>query len=125
MPRINTKTNITLSEEQKNVITQEMAEVVNLIPRESGAFLMADYEDNSSIRFGNDVKEPCACVEINILDSVYKTTDPEIFETVLGKLSAIISRNCNIPENRIFVLFRNSSMWAFEGLNIEKTILKS
>ena len=40
---------------------------------------MADYEADSNIMLGNP-KEPCACVEIMILEPIYLTTDKEILE---------------------------------------------
>lgn len=124
MPRINVKANIPISEEQMNQMVSEMSKVIDLIPRESGKYLMTDFEADSTIRYGNDPKEPCACVEIMILAPIFDTTDKTILEDVLARLSNIVSTVCNMPENRIYVLYRNAPLWAFEGINIEKTLFK-
>ena len=123
MPRINVKTNVSLTDEQMKSMTDEMSKVIDLIPRESGAYLMADYEADSNIMLGNP-KEPCACVEIMILEPIYLTTDKEILENVLKELTTITNKICNIPDNRIYVIFRNAPLWSVEGINIEKTLFK-
>lgn len=124
MPRITIKTNMTMPETMKASITSQMQTAICMIPREQGAFLMIDYEDNHAIYFGEDMKQPCASVEVNVLQSVYDEVDQGTKEAFLAKASAIICNTCGIPDNRIFVFFRNSQMWAAEGINIERTLLK-
>ena len=124
MPRINMKTNIALSDGQVKQMMSEMSQVIDLIPRESGTYLMADFEEKCRLVLGDNPLEPCASVEIMILEPIFKTTDKTILENVLSQLSAITSRVCAIPENRIYVLYRNSPLWAVEGINIEKTLFK-
>ncbi len=124
MPRINLKTNIPLSDGQVRQMMEEMSRVIDLIPRESGTYLMADFEEKSRIILGDDPQQPCASVEIMILGPVFETTDKGILEEVLARLSAIVNRICRIPENRIYALYRNAPLWAVEGINIEKTLFK-
>ncbi len=118
------KTNTALSDGQVKQLMSEMSKVIDLIPRESGAYLMADFEDNCRLILGDNPEEPCACVEIMVLEPIFKTTDKAILEEALAQLSTLVNRVCSIPENRIYVLYRNSPLWAVEGINIEKTLFK-
>lgn len=124
MPRIHVKTNVYLNKEKKLTMMKEMKQVIDFIPWEKGDFLMADFEDECEMMFGDDFSQPCAAVEISLIQAVYQNVSPKIHEKVLACLTEIVSRNGKIPADRIFVLYKNSPLWALGGDNVEKTIVK-
>ncbi len=124
MPRVIVKTNTPISYYQVKNISPEIGKVIELIPGEKAEFVMTEYEGEGTIHFGEDLKAPCASVEICILGKIYDKTDPICLEQVLDGITKIINRHLNIPDSRIYAMFMPYPMWALEGKNIEKTFLK-
>lgn len=54
MPRITAKTNVFLNREKKYRMTLEFKEAIELIPCEKGSFVMADFEDEAFMLFGDE-----------------------------------------------------------------------
>ena len=124
MPKINVQTNISVSYYQQQKITADLKQVIELIPREKGAYLMMDYEGSKALHFGEDPRKPCACVQICLLKKVFDRTDETCLEAVLAAVSLVIAKHLGIPEDRIYVFYLTSEMWAYEGRSIAKTFLK-
>lgn len=124
MPRITTTTNVYMNKERKYRMLVDMRKAIELIPCEKGEFLMADFQDESFILFGENPAEPCVSIELNILDKVFNMTDKETLEAVLAELTNIASEYCCVPKDRIFAFYRNASMWAAGGINIDGNLLK-
>lgn len=123
MPRINVRTNSYLPKQKQIAMVLEMKKVIDTIPWEDGKHLMADFADGCSMMFGDNPSLPCATVEINILEKVYLRVDESILEEALMQLTKIVNKHSKIPFDRIFAFFNPLPMWAWEGLNIEKTII--
>lgn len=124
MPRITTTTNIYLNRERKYRMFIEMKKAVEIIPFEKGDFLMADFQDESFMLFGENPSEPCVSVELNLLDKAYDKAGPEMVEKVLLRLEEIVAEHCSIPPERIFTYVRNSAVWTYNGVNIDGNLLK-
>ncbi len=124
MPRIRLRTNAYLTKEKKLSMTSELKKVVDTIPWEDGNHLLSDFEGECDMLFGDSPTPPCATVEFNILEKVYLKVDPEILEKALYMVTSIVSNYCKVPADRIFAYFNPIPMWAWEGINIEKTIIK-
>ncbi len=124
MPRVIVKTNTPISFYQIKNMNPEIGKVIAEIPGEKAEYVMAEYEGERAIHFGEDLKAPCASVEICILGKIYEKTQTACLEQVLDGVTQVISRNLNIPVNRIYAMFMPYPMWALEGNNIEKTFLR-
>lgn len=124
MPRITTTTNIYLNRERKYRMFVEMKKAVEIIPFEKGDFLMADFQDESFMLFGENPSEPSASVELNLLDKAYDKAGPELTEKVLLRLEEIVAEHCSISPDRIFTYIRNSNIWTYNGVNIDGNLLK-
>lgn len=67
MPRITVKTNVFLNREKKYRMTLEFKESIELIPCEKGSFVMADFEDEAFMLFGDEAaSDPCAAIEVQL-----------------------------------------------------------
>ena len=124
MPRITTTTNVYLNKERKYRMFVEMQKAIERIPCEKGEFLMADFQDESFLLFGENPSEPCVSLEFNILQEVYDKTDPAILEETLLRLESIVSEYCCVPKERVFSFYRNAVLWTNQGVNILGNLVK-
>ena len=72
MPRITVKTNVFLNREKKYRMTLEFKEAIELIPCEKGSFVMADFEDEAFMLFGDEAaSDPCAAIEVAVIQDAF------------------------------------------------------
>ena len=125
MPRITTKTNMFLNREKKYRMTVEFKEAIELIPCEKGSFVMADFEDEVFMLFGDeDASAPCAAIEVAVIDDAFEKYDKELFVQVLVKMTETVMKYTQIPEDRIFAYYRNSPLWTFRRQDIIGNLVK-
>lgn len=124
MPRITTTTNVFLNKERKYRMYVEMQQAIEMIPFEKGEFLMADFQDESFMLFGENPSDPCVAIELNLLDKAYDLTNPAVIEKVLIRLGEIAAEYCCVSNKQVFTYCRNSSMWTNQGVNIVGNLLK-
>lgn len=76
MPRITVKTNVFLNREKKYRMTLEFKESIELIPCEKGSFVMADFEDEAFMLFGDEAaSDPCAAIEVAVIQDAIDKYD--------------------------------------------------
>ena len=76
MPRITAKTNVFLNREKKYRMTLEFKEAIELIPCEKGSFVMADFEDEAFMLFGDEAaSDPCAAIEVAVIQDAFDKYD--------------------------------------------------
>ena len=124
MPRITVKTNVFVNREKKYRMTVEFKEAIELLPCEKGAFVMADFCDETFMLFGEDASAPCASIEVAVIDEVYDKYDRALFEEVLAKMTETVMRYTGIPEDRIFAYFRNACLWTYNRKDIVGNLLQ-
>lgn len=113
MPFINTKTNISLSRKQKEIVKKELGEAISIIPGKSEQWLMVGFEDSCPLYFAGDTLEPCAMVEVKI----FGTTTPEVYDKMTAKVTEIISQGLSIHPERIYIAYLNTPAWGYNGTN--------
>ena len=93
MPRITVKTNVFLNREKKYRMTLEFKEAIELIPCEKGSFVMADFEDEAFMLFGDEAaSDPCAAIEVAVIQNAIDKYDKEIFVQVLARMTETTPR---------------------------------
>jgi len=123
MPRVMLKTNIFINREKKYRMMVEFKEAIELIPCEKGSFVMADFDDEAFMLFGDDASDPCASIEVAVIEDAFKAYDKEIFEKVLVQMTETVMKYTQIPEDRIFAWYRNSPLWTYKRMNIIGNLL--
>ncbi len=134
MPRINIKTNVYISKKKKTEMFEDMKRVIDAIPYENGDYLMADFEGEHCIMFGDDPTAPCASIEVMFIDRIYEKltapgfcascgSDHNPFEDALEAITLIVSQYLQIPGTQIFTILKTVPLWAYDGVNIEKGLL--
>ena len=124
MPRVTVKTNMYLNKERKYRIMVDMKKVIEKIPCEDGGLLMADFQDECFMLFGEEASAPCASIEVSVINEVYDYYDRELFEEVLVGMSKAVMDQTGIPENRVFAYFKNAPIWTCLGKDILKGLVK-
>lgn len=114
MPFINTKTNISLSRKQRETVKAELGEAITLIPGKTEKGLMVGFEDSCPLYLAGDCLEPCAVVEIKILN----TTTQEAYDAMTKRTTEIISKSLCIDPARIYVIYHNAPAWGSNGANL-------
>ena len=102
----------------------EFQEAIELIPCEKGAFVMADFEDEAFMLFGENASDPCASIEVSVIDDAFELYDKTVFEQVLAKMTETVMKYTQIPEERIFAWYKNSSLWVYKKKDIVGSLLK-
>ena len=118
MPRITVKTNVFLNREKKYRMTLEFKEAIELIPCEKGSFVMADFEDEAFMLFGDE-----AAIEVAVIQNAIDKYDKEIFVQVLARMTETVMKYTQIPEDRIFAYYRNSPLWTYKRQDIIGTLV--
>ena len=124
MPFLDIKTNIKITKEQKDIVRKAMGELLPVIPKEKGEYLMLNFEDECPLSFGGDCNCPCVAAELKILEKLIIIYDSEMIENFLRGATQILCTVLNINPENIFMLCTGVPIWACNGENIEKTIVK-
>lgn len=124
MPIVTIRTNKFLNRDTKVRITEEIKCVIDNIPYEKGEYVITDITDGAGMLLGNvSADSPCATVEVNIVESVFRVVDREILEAALFAITRIICSYCKIVPERVYAIFRTVPLWAAAGVDVEKTIV--
>ncbi len=125
MPRITVKSNTFINKERKYRMTVEFKKAIELIPCEKGAFVMADFNDEAFMLFGDEnASDPCASIEVAVIDDAFQKYDKEIFVQVLARMTEAVMEYAQIPEDRIFAYYRNSPLWTYHKKDIVGSLLQ-
>ena len=124
MPRVTVKANQFINRERKYRIMVDFKNIIERIPCEDGVLLMADFQDESLMLFGEEPSAPCASIEVSVIDEVYDHYDRSIFEEVLVQMSDALTTHTGIPAERIFAYFKNAKIWTCMGKDITKGLVK-
>ena len=125
MPRITTMSNIYINREKKYRMTVEFKEAIELIPCEKGAFVMADFQDESFVLFGDgNASAPCASIEVTVIDEVFQKYDRKLLEEVLARMTETVTRYTQIPDDRIFAFYKGSPLWTYKKQDILGALVK-
>lgn len=113
MPCIQTKVNVPLSAEQKEVLKTELGKAINLIPGKSENWLMLTFEDNCSIYFQGNGEIPAAFVEVKI----YGKTNSEVYQKMTVAITDIFNQHLQIEPSRIYIRYEETAYWGWNGNN--------
>lgn len=124
MPRITTMTNVFINREKKYRMMVDFKKAIEKIPCEKGDFVMADFQDEAFMLFGEDASSPCASIEITVIDEVAEKYDRALLEQVLVEMTEIFMSYVPIPEDRIFAFYRGAPLWTYQKKNIIGNLLQ-
>ena len=113
MPYIETKTNITLTDAQKEELKASLGAAIELIPGKSEEWLMLGFADGMTMAFRGDMTAPAAMVEIDIFGKTTSLAYDKMTERVCDELNRVLK----IDKSRIYVKYRECDRWGWNGIN--------
>ena len=112
MPFINTKTTLSLTQEQKNTIKQRFGEAVSCLGK-SEAFLMVGFEPAADLYFKGSNQQPLAFVEVKLLGSA----QPEAYDRMTAAVCTVLQEELAISPANIYVQYSPCDHWGWNGRN--------
>ena len=112
MPYIDAKTNVQITNEQKEALIKEFGKAIEKIPGKSENWLMVNIEDAHTMAFRGDFS-PCAMVEIAIFG---KATE-KAYDALTECVCSLIQRILGVPSERTYVKYTEISHWGYDGFN--------
>lgn len=109
MPFIKTSTNVNIDEGKKEILKQKFGSAINIIGKPE-SYLMLEFESNKDMYFAGS-NEPLAFIDIKVLGKLNNTDE------MTKVLTSIISSELNIPQNRIYIAYKDYSDWGYNGYN--------
>ncbi|MBQ3888097.1 MAG: hypothetical protein II735_09005 [Clostridia bacterium] len=111
MPFINTKVNVSISQEQEQTLKTQFGKAIALIGK-SESWLMLNFEDNGKLWFkGSD--SPAAIAEV----SLYGRASAASYDALTARLTEILSTVLGITPGRIYVKYSEIEYWGMAGSN--------
>lgn len=113
MPFINVKTNTPVSAAKAETIKSALGQAITAIPGKSETWLMVGIEPEQMLWMqGSDA--PAAMVDITI----YGSASASAYNTMTGKVTAILNSELGIAPNRIYVKYAETEYWGWNGANL-------
>lgn len=113
MPFINTKTNVGITKEKKEIIKQKFGKAIEIIPGKSENWLMVSLEENCTLYFKGKSDQPMAFVEVKI----YGSTNAGVYEKMTLAITNILKDELSIAPDHIYVRYDETKYWGWNGGN--------
>ena len=125
MPLITTKTTTFINRENKYRMMVEYRSIFEeMIPAEKGELVMTDFFDEVFMLLGDGGSAPCAVVEVGMIQDVFADYGSNFLEAVLAWITDVVVKYTQIPEDRIFIFYRNSQLWMYQKKNVLPELMK-
>jgi phenylpyruvate tautomerase PptA (4-oxalocrotonate tautomerase family) len=112
MPFINVKTNVSVSEDQKESVKSAMGQAITAIPGKSESWLMVGIEPDYDLWFKGS-KTPAAMVEV----SIFGTASDNAYTTLTSHITGILTDKLGISSDRVYVKYSEIENWGWNGSN--------
>ncbi len=113
MPFINSKVNVALSEEEKDILKDKFGQAISLIPGKSESWLMVGFEDNYSLYFKGKNNTKIAFIEVKIFG---RASDRDL-DHLTAEISRIYKEVLGISQDKIYIKYEEAEHWGWNGAN--------
>ena len=113
MPFINSKVSVKTTLKQRQEIKERLGKAISIIPGKSEAWLMLDLEDDQTMYFRGDNKEPIAFVSVNM----YGSPEPEAFRKLTEVITEIYSDVLGVSPDHMYIKYDAVMNWGWNGSN--------
>lgn len=113
MPFINTKINVKLTEEQRNVIKSRLGKAISIIPGKSESWLMVGFEEDIPLYFKGSCEGTIAFVEVKI----YGKASSDDYNKLTGDICNIYNEVLDMDMAKIYVKYEEVENWGWNGNN--------
>lgn len=113
MPYINTKTNISISQEKELRLKERLGKAIETIPGKSETWLMLSFEDSCHMYFKGSSEKPIAFIEVK----VFGLLSDEVSQNMTEVLMDIYQEELAIDKNCIYIKYETVKYWGWNGRN--------
>lgn len=113
MPFINSKVNVALSDEEKDILKTKLGQAISLLPGKSESWLMVGFEDNCSLYFKGKNNTKIAFVEVKIFG---KASERD-YDRLTAEITKIHKDVLGITPDKIYVKYEEVDHWGWNGGN--------
>ncbi len=111
MPFIQTLTSTPISAEKEQILKIKFGKAIEALPGKTERWLMLNFVENAKLAFAGDAETPSAMLSVDVLGK----GDYASFNRLTGILSEIVSKELDIPKDRIYVRFSETPYWGYNG----------
>lgn len=112
MPFIDSKISVKVSDEKKDVIKARLAEAAAVIGKPE-TYVMIGFDDEYCLYFGGNKMEKAVYVSVDI----YGGSIPSSSDRMTAMICEIYEEELGIPANNIYVDYRATTDWGWNGGN--------
>ena len=112
MPFINSKVTLKMSDEKKDAVKAKLGKAAAIIGKPE-SYLMVGFEDEYCLYFAVEKLEKGAFVSVDVFGSVDSSAANRMTEEICG----IFADELGIPGNHIYVEYRGTRDWGWNGRN--------
>lgn len=113
MPFIGTKTNKTLSKENKIALKEAFGRAIELLPGKTETWLMLSFEDDVTMAFHGDMESPMAYLTVALVGKAPR----EAYDALTVRLCEILKEELGIAQNMVYIKYEEVDHWGFDGYN--------
>ena len=113
MPFIDTKLNISLSQEKEAVLKQRLGEAITTFPGKSEYWLMMSFTDNCRMWFRGYQNFPIAMVEVKL----FGAAEEALCSKMTGIICDLFHEVLDISPDHVYVKYEFSDRWGWNGEN--------
>lgn len=112
MPFINTKTNVKITDADRETLKLEFGKAIELVGK-SESWLMLNFEDDCKMYFKGESSSPIAFVDVSVFG---KSTD-EGCENMTKEICSVLNRVLAIPADKVYVKYSGTTQWGWNNMN--------
>lgn len=112
MPFIDSKITVKVSDEKKDIIKSRFGQALSIIGKPE-SFLMVGIDDEYTLYFAGNKMEKGAYVSVDILGSANSPASAEL----TAEICNILGEELGIPAGNIYVEYRSTPDWGWNGSN--------
>ncbi|MBO4592252.1 MAG: hypothetical protein J5684_06820 [Eubacterium sp.] len=112
MPFIDSKISIKVSDEKKEIIKTKLGEAASIIGKPE-RFVMIGFDDDYTLYFGGKKMEKAVYVAVD----VYGSDNSPAANEMTAKICEIYGEELGIPADNIYVEYRSTRDWGWNGGN--------
>ncbi|SEQ23411.1 Macrophage migration inhibitory factor (MIF) [Lachnospiraceae bacterium NE2001] len=112
MPFVDSKITLKISDEKKEALKAKIGEAISIIGKPE-SYLMVGFEDDYTLYFAGNKLEKGAYVSIDVFGSVNSSQADQM----TARICEIYEEELGIPGNNIYVEYRGTRDWGWNGRN--------
>lgn len=114
MPFINSKVNISLTEDEKERLKTKLGQAITVIPGKSESWLMVGFEENCSLYFKGKSDGRLAFIEVKVFGSASGSD----YDKMTAALCQIYQEILQIAPDHIYIKYEEVEHWGWNGSNL-------